>query len=45
METGREESGMKNEVKPVKEIGHVTPSNLETIIKSESKAAHYIRFI
>ena len=44
METGREGPGMKNEVKPVYEVGLVTPSNSEAVIKSESNAAHHIHF-
>lgn len=35
---------MKNEVKPVYEVGLVTPSNSEAAIKSESNAAHHIHF-
>ena len=44
METGREGPGMKNEVKPVYEVGLVALSNSEALIKFESKTAHDIHF-
>ena len=35
---------MTNEVKSEFEVGLVTPSNSEAVIKSESNAAHHIHF-